>query len=231
MCGKFTQMIAWASVVEWRCEFAERDDAIVTATPMRSVSVIRLDASGQREAAPMRWGFVDSRPGAPDVPRHMHARCETVDQLPAFADAFASRRAIVLVHSFNEGEEADVLYDDGTPSGRKWTRQWTFIPTAVALAFAVIWQPAEVAGRTIDTFVLITTPANELVGKITDRMPAILRPEDWEVWLGETRAPLAEVKALLRPWGGTSGWSMELQAPAKKPPRPKNPASRQGELF
>jgi putative SOS response-associated peptidase YedK len=231
MCGKFTQMAAWAGVVEYSRMIPEPATAVVTATPMRSVAVIRLNAAGERETVPMRWGFVDHRTGAPDIPRHMHARCETVDRLPTFADAFAGRRGIVLVHSFNEGEEVDVVYDDGQPAGRKWTRQWTFTPRDGPLAFAVIWELVDLAGQRIDTFVLITTPAHAMVGKVTDRMPAILRPEDWEVWLGETRAPLSEIRGLLRPWEDTAGWSMAPQNPSAKPPRPRKPAARQGDLF
>jgi len=34
------------------------------------------------------------------------------------------------------------------------------------------------------TFVVITVPSNELVGQIHNRMPAILKPESYERWLG-----------------------------------------------
>ena len=34
------------------------------------------------------------------------------------------------------------------------------------------------------TFAVLTTPANEMVARIHDRMPAILRPEDYDRWLG-----------------------------------------------
>ncbi len=35
----------------------------------------------------------------------------------------------------------------------------------------------------VRTFCILTTPANELVARIHDRMPAILRPTDYERWL------------------------------------------------
>jgi putative SOS response-associated peptidase YedK len=38
-------------------------------------------------------------------------------------------------------------------------------------------------GEWVRTFCIITTAANELVGRIHDRMPAILRPEDYSRWL------------------------------------------------
>ena len=41
------------------------------------------------------------------------------------------------------------------------------------------------------TFCIITTAANDLVIRIHDRMPAILRPEDYARWLGEEEPPAA----------------------------------------
>jgi putative SOS response-associated peptidase YedK len=34
------------------------------------------------------------------------------------------------------------------------------------------------------TFAVITVPSNEPVGQIDDRIPAILKPETYECWLG-----------------------------------------------
>lgn len=232
MCGKFTQMASWAQVVEFSRLLPAIDDQILTATPMRLAHVIHLGADGERVATPMRWGFVDKKPGARDFPRHMHARSETIERLQTFSDSFENRRGILLVHTFNEGEEVDVTYDDGEPAGRKWTRQWVVAPGETGpLALAVIFEPAMVQGRELDTFVQITTPANAIVSRITDRMPAILQPDDWEVWLGETRAPMDEVKALLRTFDDGGTWSIAPEDPTKKPPLPRNPKPRQGGLF
>jgi hypothetical protein len=56
--------------------------------------------------------------------------------------------------------------------------------------------------------------------------------EAWATWLGETDAPLAEVKALLRTFDDGGDWTIEPQAasrPARPPQEPKKKA--QGELF
>ena len=39
-------------------------------------------------------------------------------------------------------------------------------------------------GEWVRTFAVLTTDANELVADIHDRMPVILRPEDYDRWLG-----------------------------------------------
>ncbi len=48
------------------------------------------------------------------------------------------------------------------------------------------------------TFTIITTFANEFVGKLDDRVPVIREPQDWPTWLGEVEGDLA---ALLRSAG------------------------------
>lgn len=215
MCGKFTQVEWWADIEAFTQPFAEiPDDAPVTiATPMRLAKVIRLGEDGAREVAPMRWGF--SKPENPAFkPDHMHARAETIDRRPTFAEAFAERRGIVVVSSFNEGEEQ--------PGGK--TKQWVIrAKDRTPIAIAVIWEEWAGDAGSEPTFVMATTPPNPLIATISDRMPAVLRPEDWAVWLGETEASLAEVKALLKTFDDDGAWEMHAQQSAKqaKTPKPK----------
>jgi putative SOS response-associated peptidase YedK len=220
MCGKFTQMATWEEVVAFSQPLvAIPENAPVTvSTPMRTAKVMRLGEDGRRELAPMRWGF--SKPDNPTFkPDHMHARAETIDRRPTFSEAFAERRGLVLVETFNEGEEL--------PNGK--TRQWVIRPKdRKPIAIAVIWE--EWAGDTGSeaTFVMATVPPNALIARITDRMPAILPQQDWAAWLGEAEASPAEVKALLKTFDDAGSWDMtEQAAPAR---RAKTP-DPQGDLF
>ena len=54
------------------------------------------------------------------------------------------------------------------------------------------------------------------------RMPAILKDEDWEIWLGEKAAPIEQVKAVLQTMEGV-GWTIVAEPKAEKPKRPKAP--------
>lgn len=54
---------------------------------MRFANIIRLNKAGEREVVPMRWGFAAKGDKNPSRPKHMHARSETIDKLPTFADA------------------------------------------------------------------------------------------------------------------------------------------------
>ena len=116
----------------------------------------------------------------------MHVRSETIDTRRTFAHAFADARGILMVHTFNEGEEL--------PNGK--TKQCVVTPNdGQPIAIAVIFEEWQNGPESLLTFVMVTTPPNALIARITDRMPAILPRETWATWLGDTGASLAEVKA------------------------------------
>lgn len=218
MCGKFTQMASWRDVVDFSQPLTEpgeaagaAEDEVVLATPMRFANILRLDAAGRRELAPMRWGFAELGAANPGKPKHMHCRAETIDALPTFRESFALRRGILPVRTFNEGEEI----------GSK-TRQWVITPKdRLPIAIAVIFEEWRNGEETLLTFVQVTTAANALIGAITDRMPAILPDAAAQaIWLGETPATLAEVKAVLTPYDDRGMWDM---APEQKPVQRKRP--------
>jgi len=204
MCGKFTQLASWRELVAFSQPLTVDADApVVVSTPMRFAFIICRDASGARVVREMRWGFADRNAKNPARPQHMHVRAETIDERPTFADAFAQRRGVLVVDTFNEGEEL--------PSGK--TKQWVIKrKDGRPIAMAVIFEEWRNGEESLFTFVQVTTPANALIAPITDRMPAILRAEDWAVWLGEAPAPLSEIKALLRTYEDEGAWEIAPQS-------------------
>lgn len=188
------------------------NDEIRIATPMRFASILRLNEKGVREMVQMRWGFADRNAANPARPKHMHARAETIDTRPTFADAFRRRRGILFVRTFNEGEEL--------PNGK--TKQWTITPTDGApIAIAVICEDWVNGEETLATFIQVTVPANALIAPVTDRMPAILPAESWSTWLGETDASTADVKAVLQTFDDAGAWTIAPQEPPPKKPKAK----------
>jgi putative SOS response-associated peptidase YedK len=78
--------------------------------------------------------------------------------------------------------------------------------------------------------VMVTVPANQLLMKLpTDRMPAILAPEDWAIWLGEEAADHDRIKACLKTMEGVR-WTMTAEERAAKPRR-KPTVADPGGLF
>jgi putative SOS response-associated peptidase YedK len=67
------------------------------------------------------------------------------------------------------------------------------------LAFAGLWERWRNAdGSILRSFTIVTGPANSLCRSIHDRMPVILPPEAWPLWLGEAEAAPERLLALLR---------------------------------
>jgi putative SOS response-associated peptidase YedK len=147
--------------------------------------------TGEVSLDPLRWGLIPFgariRTGGR---KPINAKCETLDRLPMFRDAYRRRRCILPVDGFYEwkeirGQKAKQPYaiamKDGKPFG-----------------IGALWEnwkdPA--SGEWIRTFAVITTDANELVAEIHDRMPLILTPGDYNRWLSEEPDP----RDLLRPF-------------------------------
>lgn len=213
MCGKFTQMMSWDELVELADFLPRSDEREETVTPMRLANVIRRSPETfAREMVRMRWGMPKHGQSGMKGPGHIHARSESADRTRRFSDAFAHRRGILVVSTFNEGRDL--------PNGR--TEQHVIVPNdSKALAIAVLWERwIEPTGAWFLAFAMLTVPANRLIASITDRMPAILRPEDWEKWLGEEEASVEELNKMLRPCEGD--WTMSLAA-GLKPAPPKKP--------
>jgi putative SOS response-associated peptidase YedK len=220
MCGKFTQLASWQEVHAFSQPLvAKPGDEAIVSTPMRMAQIMRLNADGERELVPMRWGFAGKNDTTPSRPRHMHARTETIDQLPTFKHVFAKRRGILMVHTFNEGEEMT--------NGK--TKQWVITPNdGLPIAIGVIWEQWQNGAETLDTFIPVTVPANALISRITDRMLAVLPRETWSTWLGETTADGAGVKAVLKTFEDAGNWDMAPQQSSKashkgKPVKPAKP--------
>src|SRR5947209_4518798 len=69
------------------------------------------------------------------------------------------------------------------------------------MALAGLWENRRSpAGELVRSFAIITTAPNELCAELHDRMPVVLKPDGWPVWLGEEAADSPELKALLAPF-------------------------------
>lgn len=157
--------------------------------PKKPVTVIGLNG-GERGMAELRWGLIPRCYNGPDrKPQPHNARAETVDRLPEFRDCFRTRRCLV---------PADAFYEWGTVAEKKRKHRFRFDDDRL-FAFAGLWDCWGEGDGKLMTCCFITGEPNELVGTVHDRMPVILQPDDYDVWLGPA-TPAAELKRLLRPY-------------------------------
>lgn len=152
--------------------------------PAQQSAVVRLDA-GRRELALLRWGFA-----GPNTAPLINARSETAARKPSFAEAFRRRRCLVPADSFYEWQAVEE---------RKAKQPWRIgLRGGGLFAFAGLWQTEPAFGGTA-CFTILTTAANDYLAPLHERMPAILPPEAYAVWLSPD-ASVKELTALLKPY-------------------------------
>ena len=146
---------------------------VCPTTPVACVT----SRDGTRQIGPMRWGFLPrwykAETGEPLL---INARAETLATKPAFAEAARLRRCLIPASGFFE-------WTKGKDGSRL---PWYIFPSqGEMLAFAGIWQIWEHEGRRHVTCAIVTCAANTRIAAIHHRMPVIVPPEDWALWLGE----------------------------------------------
>ena len=162
--------------------------------PTDPLPIVRRDPrAGERSLDIARWGLVPF--WAKDIKigySTFNAKCEGIADRPAFKEPFRRRRCLVPFDNFYEWKKLE--------GGDKQ-------PYAIAradrglMAVAGLWDNwRSPAGEWVRSFTVVTTAANRFLAELHDRMPVILDPDDWPLWLGEIPAEPEELQALLRPY-------------------------------
>lgn len=194
MCGRFTLTVSSEVLAEqFSLEAVPPLEPRFNIAPTQAVAVVWLRPGRMaRELAILQWGLIPSWADDPAIgSRLINARAETVAEKPAFRSAFKHRRCLMLADGFYEwqgkGKQRQPYYfrmQDGRP-----------------FAFAGLWERWMGAdGSDIETCALITTEANSLVRRTHERMPVILQPRDYDLWLDPKLQEPARLQAALRPY-------------------------------
>lgn len=157
------------------------------AAPTQSLPIVRSGESGRRELVSARWGLVpfwakDLSIGA----RAFNARAETLAEKPMFREAYRRRRCLVPADGFYEWQK----------TGAAKRPYLIRVKGGGPFAMAGLWERWGKDAETVTSFTIVTTAANAFMAELHDRMPVILDPADWQLWLDPSRGDAA---ALLRP--------------------------------
>ena len=191
MCGRYTLKTP-VSVLAEQFEIEDSPSSISPSyniAPTQQVATV-LAENGKRKLEMLHWGLIPSWAKDPEVGNRMiNARAETVAEKPSYRKAFQERRCLILADGFYEWQKTD--------NGKQpfYIRMQDESP----FAFAGLWESWR-NGREIRSCTIITTAPNELAAPIHNRMPVILDPEDYEMWLDpdfDERDPLT---SLLKPY-------------------------------
>lgn len=147
-----------------------------------------VSATGGRRYGAMRWGFIPRWYKTPtDGPLLFNARGESLAGKPAFTEAARRRRCLIPASGFYE-----------------WTQQGeTRLPWYITrsdgapMVFAGIWQNWQgLEGTRVASCAIVTTQAEGRMAELHERVPVIVDPADWALWLGEAGQGAAR---LMRP--------------------------------
>lgn len=195
MCGRFTLRTSPQRIAQTFLTLVPELRPRYNIAPSQPVAAVRLDATRhERELVSFRWGLIPSWADDPKIGyRTINARAETVATKPSFRRAFQKRRCLIVADGFYEwkrngrGKQPFFIHkrDDGP------------------FAFAGLWESWRGGGgETIESCTLIVTSANPLMEPIHDRMPVILSPDEYDLWLDAEFENRAKLEEMLRPYPG-----------------------------
>jgi putative SOS response-associated peptidase YedK len=160
--------------------------------PTQPVAVIRQHPKKPvRELSLVRWGLIPSWAKDPSgAARMINARSETADSKPAFRDALKSRRCMIPADGFYEWMRTG-----------KMKQPYCFeVNEGELFAFAGIWDRWKgPSGDMIETCSILTTTPNAVTAPVHDRMPVILDPDSYDLWLDPGMTNVAAASDLLKP--------------------------------
>jgi len=194
MCGRYTLATPEAALVEafdvpdLTFDYAPR----YNIAPGQTTAMVAEDRNGRR-LGPMKWGLIPAWKDAPKRPL-INARAESVDTRPSFREAYARRRCLIPADGFYEWKRM--------PDGSK-APHWIH-PVAVGpIAFAGVWEAWTHLGVPDFGFAILTTEANADVRAVHDRMPVVIPPDAYGVWLRREAASNDQRALLTSPPEGT----------------------------
>ena len=202
MCGRFA-LLAKTDLAEAYFDLAELDDLperynIAPTQPILIVVAGDRHEPGsnlpERKAMLVRWGFMPGWVKDPrDFPLLINARSETAIGKASFRAAMRHRRILVPASGFFEWRKPE-------EKGAKAQAYYIRPKKGEIVAFAGLmetWSSAD--GSEVDTGAILTTAANNDIARVHDRMPVVIRQEDFARWLDcKTQEP-RDVADLMRP--------------------------------
>jgi putative SOS response-associated peptidase YedK len=159
--------------------------------PSQPVAIVRDTPRGGREMALVRWGLIPSWVKDPRAFKMLiNARSESAVDKPSFRAGLRHKRCLV---------PADGFYEWTGNAGAKrphLVRPRQGGPMGLAAIYEN-WLGAD--GSEIETMAILTTGANAAMSALHDRMPVIIAPEHFDLWLDCRPGTTTDIVHLLAP--------------------------------
>ena len=219
MCGRYASSRRPADLIEEFEVVADRTEGplepdynvaptkevyAVVARPPRRADDSEHEEAPERQLRVLRWGLVPSWAKDPGIgSRMINARMETVAEKPAYRRAFASRRCLLPADGYFEWYPTE----EKTKSGKPRKQPFFIRPKdGGVLAMAGLYEIWKDPTRDEDdpdrfrwTCTVLTTEAEDTLGRIHDRMPLMVEPARWASWLDPGVSGKDDLLSLLVP--------------------------------
>jgi putative SOS response-associated peptidase YedK len=195
MCGRFVLMTQGKELAEqFHCDEFPDLGPRYNIAPTQLVAIVRFSReTRRRECRLAKWGLIPSWAKDPSMgPKLINARAESAGTKPAFRSAFKYRRCLVVADGFYEWKKLD--------SKRK--QPYLFrLSNGKPFAFAGLWERwSSPEGHETESCAVLTTDSNDLLRSIHDRMPVILKPDDYAAWLDPEIRTSEPLQSMLQPY-------------------------------
>lgn len=194
MCGRY-RLSRRKQIIEEHFDVTGDDDWVprYNIAPTQPVPIIRQHPKEpRRDLSLVRWGLIPSwakdTSGAATM---INARSETAATKPAFSDALKSRRCLVPADAFYEWQRTE-----------KTRQPFCFeVGDGELFAFAGLWDRWRAPdGSWLSSCSILTTTPNRLTATVHDRMPVILDPSNYDLWLDPGMTKIEAASDLLKPF-------------------------------
>jgi len=161
--------------------------------PTQPVLIVRKEQGKKiRRFTTMRWGLIPS--WAKDMStgnRTLNARSETVTTTPAFRDSILTKRCLIPADGFYEWRKMGSV-----------KQPYCFeVGEGEVFAFAGLWDEwRSPDGEIIESCTILTTGPNSVVADLHDRMPVIVTPDKYDVWLDPDVNDFSRIRDILKPY-------------------------------
>jgi putative SOS response-associated peptidase YedK len=195
MCGRY-RLSRRKQIIEQHFDAVSGEEDWVSrynVAPTQPVPIIRQKPKEPvRELSLMKWGLIP--PWAKDssvAAKMINARSETAATKPAFCDALKSRRCLIPADGFYEWMRTG-----------KAKQPYCFeVNDGALFAFAGLWDRwKDPSGQWIKSCSILTTTPNTVTSSVHDRMPVILDPDCYDLWLDPGMHDMRAVSDMLKPF-------------------------------
>ena len=197
MCGRFTLRTDPETLTETFPGFttpaADEMSPRYNIVPSQRVAVVPNNRENSVEF--FQWGLIPSWAKDPKIGNRMiNARSETLAEKPSFRTPYKRRRCLILSDGFYEWR--------AEPGSKTKTPFYIRLKSEKPFAFAGLWEAwsPNIDDDPLLSCTIITTAPNSLMETIHRRMPVILEPDAYDLWLDPSDQPPNQLDGLLKPY-------------------------------